>query len=92
MSMIIPLLQLKMTKDAITLHYRLYFSVTSRAGGWEHTEAEGAFTVPPTHPLPVSVSVSLTTTDITTALCHAWCVTGSPRSGPGFALDNITGG
>lgn len=72
------------------LHYWLCFSVAARAGGWEHTEAEGAFTVPPT-PL-LSVSVSFTTTDITTALCHAWCVTGSPRSGPGFALDNITGG
>lgn len=40
---------------------------------------------------PAPACASFTTTDITTALCHAWCVSGSPRSGPGFSTDNITG-
>lgn len=42
--------------------------------------------LPPPPPAPPSQP-----TDITTALCHAWCVSGSPRSGPGFSADNITG-
>lgn len=40
-----------------------------------------------TRTFPISPSVSqCTTSDTTSALCHTWCITGSPRSGPGLHL------
>lgn len=56
----------------------LLFNPESLCGCRAHTEPRRIFTV--------ALSVSLTTTHIIAALCHAMCVTGSPRIGPGLHL------
>lgn len=56
----------------------LLFSAESLTSCWVHTKLQRIFTV--------ALSVSLTTTHIIAALCHAMCVTGSPRIGPGLHL------
>lgn len=67
-----------MIKNQVTL----FFSVWCHFLFSEYTHRHSVYL----QSLSLSPFLSLTTTDITTALCHAWCVTGSPRSGPGLHL------